>query len=455
MVDNILSLRPNRALLIRQLGAYINLAHEREEQLALLIMRVQRGSELVALHGHHKIETLIEEMATRMNGICRSSDRIVRVGDFEVAIVLQQALNEGHAVLAANKLLRSLAVPFNFEDTTIIPMVCIGIATFPDHAGKPESLVQYAESALAVAEAKKQAYSLYSASALDDTINSWELENEINDASRNGEFEVHYQPKISLHSGLLAGAEALLRWNSPKRGMVPPEVFIPIATRSGRLPDMTWAALNLALEHASSWPMRFGPLSVAVNVSPALLEDGGLVDRVADAMGLWGTKPSRLILEITESAVMRHPEASFETIRELRDKGVAVSIDDFGTGYSSLANFRNIPATELKIDRSFVIDMLENDTDTKIVQTIIGLAKAFDLGVAAEGAEDLATVNALAAMGCDQVQGYGISPALSGPAFVQFINNFVPPVMERTPRPGEKPGSLRQRKQAVAGFPRH
>ena len=427
MMDQILSLRPNRTALTRYLGTYIDQAHAEEKQIALLVLRIQRGNELIALYGHRNIETLIEEVIMRLRGICREQDRLMRTGDFEVALVLREVLNEGHAVLAAGKIQRTLTTPFEFDDVVVAPTICIGVATFPDDAGKPESLLQLAESALADAETNKQPYSIYTDNALSDIASVWELENELDEALHNGEFEIHYQPKINLRSRLLAGAEALLRWRSPKRGLVPPDVFIPIATRSGRLKAITWATLNMALEHAAGWPTRFGPLTLAVNISPALLEDDTLVDRIADAVALWETKPNRLILEITESAVMSHPEASFETIRALRAKGVSVAIDDFGTGYSSLANFRNIPATELKIDRTFVTNMLENKADASIVGTIIGLGKAFGLNVAAEGTESMAVLNMLASMGCDYAQGYCISKPLPGPLFMQFAKEYVPP----------------------------
>jgi len=438
MIEKILSLRPDRAALGRHLGAYINQAHAQDQQLALLLVRIQRGGELIALYGHRNVETLIEEIALRLHGICRDEDRLIRTGDFEIALVLRDMQNEGHALLAASKVLRTLSLPFEFDDIVIAPAVRIGIATFPDHAGKPESLVQLAESALTDAESSKQPYCMYTDDTFSDITSQWEMENELNAALHNGEFEIHYQPKINLRSRLPAGAEALLRWNSPKRGTVPPDVFIPIATRSGLLKDITWATLNMALEHAAGWPTRFGPLALAVNISPVLLEDDSLVDRVADAIALWDAKPNRLILEITESAVMAHPEASFETIRALRAKGASVAIDDFGTGYSSLANFRSIPATELKIDRGFVANMFDSKADASIVATIIGLGKTFGLNVAAEGAESLATLNMLASMDCDYAQGYCISQPLPGPLFMQFVKEYVPPAewsLPKTPKP--------------------
>jgi len=427
MSENILSLRPSRSALIRYLGGYVNAAGDGRQQLALLMLRVQRSNELIALYGGRKFEMLMEEVALRLSGLCREQDRIIRAGDFEIALILQNTLNAGHAILAANKALRLLAAPFKFDELEILPAVCIGIAVFPEHALVSERLVQFAETALYEAESKHLPYSTYTERALDDIADLWKLEKELDAALANGEFEVHYQPKIDLQTGSLAGAEALVRWRSPKRGMVMPDVFIPLATWSGRLKALTWSTLNMALKHAAGWQSSGKPLTVAVNISPALLDDESLVSRVADALAIWDTRPNQLTLEITESAVMENAEVSFATIRTLRTQGVSVSIDDFGTGYSSLANFRNIPATELKIDKSFVAKLCSSTADASIAHTIIGLARAFKLEVAAEGVEDLQTLRMLAAMGVHYAQGYVISRPLPEAEFRAFMQSYRPP----------------------------
>jgi diguanylate cyclase (GGDEF)-like protein len=426
MTDKILSLRPNRPSLNRYLASYIRRAHDSDRQLALLVIQIKRGQDFSALFGHNRSEALLEFMAERLDSVCRRDDRIIRSGDYEFAMILPDILNEGHAILAANKILRTLEAPFELDGTSVITGIHIGIALFPEHAATPENLMQQAALALNSAEATNQPYTMYSDATPDEISDAWDIESEMDAAMQNGEMQIYYQPKINLRGGLPCGAEALLRWQSPRRGLVPPSMFIPIALRTGQLKALTWSAMNMALEHAASWPMRFGPLSVAVNISPSLLEDDSLVNRVVDAMAIWGTKPNRLILEITESAVMRHPELSFDTIRTLKNKGVGVSIDDFGTGYSSLANFKSIPATELKIDKSFVLNLLKDKADAGIVRTIIGLAQTFDLQVAAEGAEDLETLRELRNMGCHSAQGYYISQPLPPETFAKFINEYTP-----------------------------
>jgi len=427
MEDNIVSLKPNRTLLLRYLDSYIIQAHKSEQQLALLMIQVQRGQELATLFGGHSIESLFQQMAERLSAICRKHDRVARIGDHEFAILLPDILNDGHAQLAANKIMLALAQPYDIEGNVVRADASIGIALFPDHAAKPESLMQCAESALAEAMTVKMPYAAYTERAMGKMADAWDIESEMDSGLENGEFEAYYQPKIDLQTRMLCGAEALARWRNPKRGVISPADFIPIATKTGQLKRLTWSMINMALEHAATWPTHFGPLCVSVNISPTLL-DAPLVGRVTDAMNLWGVKPQALILEITESGVMSQPEVGFHTLRRLRDAGVGVSIDDFGTGYSSLANFRHIPATELKIDKSFVTNMLTDPFDLRIVQSIIGLAKAFDLKVAAEGTENISTLGKLTNMGCDYAQGYCISPPLPADAFAALISEYTPMV---------------------------
>lgn len=427
MDENVVSLKPNRPILSRYLESYIEQAHKQEQQLALLLIQIQRGQELATLLGYRAIDRLLEESAARMCTVCRKQDRIIRIGDLEFAMILPDMLNDGHAMLAANKIVGKLAQPYALEAGTFSAESRIGIAMFPEHAAKVETLVQYAESALADAKASGLPYGIYTARSLSKIEEAWDIESAIDAGLRAGEFEVYYQPKINLHNRRLCGAEALVRWHHPKRGLVSPAEFIPAATKTGQLKPLTWSVLNMTLGHLAAWPTESGQLTVAINIAPTLLEDE-LVNRVTDAMGIWGTKPDTLIVELTESGVMSQPELGFDILRHLRQKGVGVSIDDFGTGYSSLANFRHMPATELKIDKSFVTNMLVNEPDFRIVRSVIALGKSFDLAVAAEGAENLSTLGKLASSGCDYAQGYCISPPMPADTFNDFIADYTPMV---------------------------
>lgn len=423
--DNIISLRPNRSLLLRYLETHVDQAHQAQEELAVLVIQVQRRAEIVALYSSRSIESLLEQLALRLAGICRRQDRIVRIADFEYAMYLPTILNDGHALLAANKIMLALAQPFTVEDRAFLAEVKIGIALFPDDAARPDNLLQYAESALEEARIGKLPYALYSGPRLDRLEEKWDMEGALESALHDGEFEVHYQPKINLHDRSLAGAEALVRWRHPGRGLVSPAAFVPVAARSGKLRPLTWSVLNMTLQHAAAWQKTQPGLSVAVNIDPSLL-DNDLVARVSDSLALWGLPPGCLTLEITESGVMSQPDVGFAALKRLRDRGVRICIDDFGTGYSSLTNFRHIPAGELKIDRSFVVRLITDPFDMRIVRSVVALARTFELQVSAAGAESFSILGRLGVLGCDFAQGYCVSPPLPVEGFLALAEDYQP-----------------------------
>jgi len=251
------------------------------------------------------------------------------------------------------------------------------------------------------------------------------LENEIEAALERGEISMFYQPKLSAADRRPIGAEALMRWSSPSRGFVPPDVFIPVADGTGRMESLTWFGINAALRQLNEWPDRWGPLSVAVNVTPSLVEQADLEELLNSVKGLWDVPADQITIEVTENALMR-PDESFAPLNALRETGARVSIDDFGTGYSSMAYFNSIPADELKIDKSFVTNMLEDGGYERVVRTIINLAHDFGLQVTAEGVEDHETADALAALGCDFLQGYYFSRPLPQPEFIAWLTDFEP-----------------------------
>ena len=217
-----------------------------------------------------------------------------------------------------------------------------------------------------------------------------------------------------------------MRWFHPERGPVRPDIFIGMAERIGKIEDLTWFALNTSLRQLREWPIDGYPFNVAINVTPQIVQKEEFSQLVANALEVWDVDPGQLTVEVTETALMDKPEASFRTLNALKDRGVRISIDDFGTGYSSLAYFKNIPATELKIDRSFVFKMLDNPGDRRIVQTVIDLAHNFGLKVVAEGIENSETHAALVAMGCDSAQGYHYSKPLSHADLCRWLGHKLP-----------------------------
>ena len=425
MEDNIISLRPSRPLLLRYLESHVEQAHLAEEQLAVLMIQVQHGMDLAALFTSHVIESLLEQLAMRLAGICRKRDRVVRIGYVEYSMLLPEILNEGHALLAANRVMLALAQPFVVDGRTVPLEVKIGISLFPEHAAKPETLVRYAESALGEAKSAKLPYAVYSGRGLSRLSEDWDIQGGIDSGLKNGDFEAYFQPKMDLRTRRLSGAEALVRWRHPERGVIPPADFLGVAAASGRLKPLTSAVVNMALDSVSRWPGPRGAMSVSVNIDPTLLDET-LVASVKDALAFWGVPPQSLILEITETGVMDQPEFGYKTLALLSDTGVRISIDDFGTGYSSLGNFRHVPATELKIDKSFVTAILDDQFDARIVRSIVALARTFELAVAAEGAESVSILGRLATLDCDYAQGYCISAPLPADAFIEFIAGYEP-----------------------------
>ena len=423
--DNIISLRPNRSLLLRYLQTHVEQAHEAGEELAVLVIQVQRRTEIVALYDSRAIESLLEQLALRLAGLCRRQDRVMRIADFEYVMYLPAIFNSGHALLAANKIMLALGQPFTLEGRPFLAEVKIGIALFPEDAARPDNLLQYAESALEEARVNKLPYAHYSGTRLDQLEEDWDMEGAIDAALQNGEFEVHYQPKIDLRRRSLVGAEALVRWRHPGRGLVSPAAFVPVAARSGKLRAITWSVINMTLQHAAAWQETQPGLSVSVNIDPSLLDDD-LVSRVSDALAMWGLEPDRLTLEITETGVMNQPEVGFAALRRLRGRGVHICIDDFGSGYSSLTNFRHIPASELKIDRSFVVRLITDPFDARIVRSVVALARAFEIEVAAAGAENVSILGRLGMLGCDYAQGYCVSPPLPVDGFLALAADYEP-----------------------------
>jgi EAL domain-containing protein (putative c-di-GMP-specific phosphodiesterase class I) len=302
------------------------------------------------------------------------------------------------------------------------PDVCIGIALYPSHAGQPRELLQRAQLAAASARERGERLLLSEDGDTAKVLQRWHLADQFAAALECGEIDMYYQPKIGIATGRPAGAEALMRWMREGRAVATPDVFIPLAEETGLIDPATWLSLNAGLRHASEWPGATA-LGVAVNISPGVLHHRELVEMVQRALAAWSLPSERLTLEITEGALIADLQEATNKLRRLRDLGVRISIDDFGTGYSSLSYFKKIPADELKIDKSFVLRMREDEDDERIVRAIVGLAQHFRLAVVAEGVEDEATLDVLAAMGCDYAQGFLFSRALQQSAFLTWLES--------------------------------
>jgi len=397
---------------IEVLGHYIEESLAKGEQLGLILVDLDNLRRVNTTMGYEAGRQMLVEAAQRLEKICRPRDRIIQYSDQGFALLLAGMHNEGHSELAANKIWRMFEEHVEIVGHRIVIEVSIGIALCPAHGKDASVLMQAAEAAQCVATATSQ-WCLYTPSVTAEATGLVGIEAELDTALAEGQLEMHYQPKLCLPDCKPNGVEALMRWFHPDRGPIRPDIFIGMAERIGKIEDLTWFALNTSLRQLREWPLKGNPFNVAINVTPQIVQKEEFSQLVSNALQVWDVEPAQLTIEVTETALMTKPEESFRTLNALRELGVRISIDDFGTGYSSLAYFKNIPATELKIDRSFVFKMLDNAGDRQIVQTVIDLAQGFGLKVVAEGIENSETEAALIAMGCDTAQGFYYSKPLS------------------------------------------
>ena len=403
---------------LRQQVAFAN---DRQTLLALIVLDIDGFARLNAAHGYEFGDQALKYVAQHLRGIARAQDYVGRIGDNRFALLLTRIMNQGHAELAVQQMFRHLEVPFQGTQGTVRLVATAGAALCPLHASHPEYLLRQAEKSLELAREAGVRWLFPPDTNKDQGFSEfWDLEIELDGAIERGELLLGYQPKLRVDTLRPVGAEALMSWPHRVRGMVSPNQFIPIAEKTGQIRAMTMWALNSALRHAATWryPER---LSVAVNVPAEMVGRDDLPDLVENALQLWGTPDVQLVLEITERSLVADPTRSFGLLSRIRDLGVKVSIDDFGTGYSCLAYFKDIPADELKIDRSFVKEMVGDTASADIATLIIDLAHRFGLTVVAEGVEDAATFELLRERHCDVVQGHFFSKTMRLDAFTKWL----------------------------------
>ncbi len=418
--DELTGLR-NRRNLIALLRRQISHANERQHRLGLVVIDIDGFAHVNVANGYAFGDAVLRHMAQQLSQVARGRDYAARIGDNRFVLLLPQVLNSGHVELAVQKLQRLLDIPFQSGGNRVMVSFTAGAAVCPDHASHAEFLLRKAETALASARLKGRRYEL----ALDashgyDLSEIWQLEMQLDGAIERGELEMHYQPQIRVSDLRPVGAEALMRWDNPTQGIIPPDIFIPMAERTGQIKKLSIWALNTVLRQSSEWRHKWGRLSVSVNMPGEVTTHNDLLELAENAMRLWGKDHVQLVLELTERSLMDR-DKGLEMLHQLRKLGVKISIDDFGTGYSCLAYFKNIPADELKIDQSFVSALLTDPGSADITTLIIDLAHRFGLNVVAEGVEDQATFELLKARGCDIVQGYLHGRAMPSDNFEQWL----------------------------------
>lgn len=367
----------------------------------------------------------LSNIAILLQRICRKQDRIYRIGDFTFGIALANVSSDIHVQLAAEKIVRIYDTAIRDLDLPYKAAVFIGIAKCPENSEDAHDLIRKAGVALEASRTADDPYFVYRPEAVETLSLQWNLQEEVGAGITARDFELHYQPKIALSSGRVVGAEALLRWASDSHGDVPPDVFIVIAREIGRMNELTQSLLTTALRQASEWPCREeANCGVSINLDADSLKDPDIADVIASSLSIWGGSDRQLTLEITEAALVTESDSNFALLHELRSLGIGLSIDDFGTGYSALSYFRKIPASELKIDKDFVKNMLGSSGDRNIVETIIGLAHRFDMQVVAEGVESADQLDMLRELGCDAAQGFYFSKPLPHQEYCRWLKDF-------------------------------
>lgn len=385
---------------------------------ALLLIDIADFAALQARLGFEVSNTLVESMYAHFASALGARGVVHRFGDGRFCILIPAIRNRGHAILAAEKITRASEEAMTDSAVTIAPELRIGIALYPTQATDADGLLRRAQLAGASVQKHQKRIHVYDDDCVNDLLKPWEMSNSYADALRSGQLQVYYQPILRLANGCPVGVEALMRWLKDGRPVATPDVFIPLAEEAGLIEDTTWFVLSNALQQAAAW----NDLSIAVNITPSMLHHRNFVEMIRSALSTWSVRGGQLTLEITEGALIADFTEASARLSRLRDLGVLIAIDDFGTGYSSLSYFKKIPADELKIDKSFVLRMLADQSDQRLVGTIINLAHQFGLGVVAEGVETQPTLDLLADMGCDCAQGFLFAPALHGDALQAWLH---------------------------------
>jgi len=417
---------PNRFTLQARLQQALTDARRHGTQVAVMFIDLDRFKIINDTLGHHVGDLLLIEVSKRISEAVRDSDTVARLGGDEFVVVLSGVHRATDAVQVALKISRQVVKPYWLAEQELHTAASIGISLFPADGEDVDSLMKNADTAMYFAKSQgRGGFQFYAAEMNQSAVERLALENRLRQALAKEEFELYYQPQISLANGELVGFEALLRWNHVEQGMISPAVFIPMAEETGLILGIGEWVLRTACEQACQW-QRDGlpPLRMAVNLSVRQFRQKDLLQQVAGALALSGLEPALLELEITESAVMEAPEAAIELLKNFRGMGVSLAVDDFGTGYSSLSYLKLFPINRLKIDRSFVSDIGVDPNDTAISTATIALAHTLGLEVIAEGIENITQLNYLRAEGCNEGQGFLFSKPMAARQVPEFVRSW-------------------------------
>ncbi|HEY2634673.1 MAG TPA: EAL domain-containing protein [Steroidobacteraceae bacterium] len=416
---------PNRVLMDDRLSQSIVVADRQGQTFAVLLADLDRFKLVNDSLGHRAGDELLKEVAQRLKSVVRDVDTVARLGGDEFVLIIAPSPERDAAQHVAKRIIDVLLPSVRIAGIEIHTSPSIGIAFYPGDATTVETLLAHADAAMYFAKQRgRNNFQCFMPGMNTATQEKVKLESDLRVALEKKQFELHYQPKVNTATGIMHGAEALLRWKHPVLGSIPPADFIPIAEESGLIGSIGAWVVREACQQARAWQVAgLPPLRVAVNLSPSQFRQGNIVEMIADALDLAGLEARFLEVELTESTVMSDPEESIAILEKLSTMGVLVSVDDFGTGYSSMSYLRRFPIDKLKIDRGFISEIMSRSEDASIVRAIISLAHSLKLKVVAEGVESTEQLEFLKTLGCDQYQGFHYSKALPVADFEALVRS--------------------------------
>jgi len=416
---------PNQLMFYDQVQRLISLSNRNNLPLSLILINIDRFRELNQTLGHTSGDELLRQVAGRLSGSLRDSDLLGRLGGDLFGVLLPDVADNQQASIVARRIIDTLIMPVRVDGQDVFATASLGIVFYPQDGGDVHELVSNAE--IAVRHARDQGrncYHFYSAGMHDEIRSRLLLETELRNATLRNEFILHYQPKASCANGRITGTEALIRWQHPRRGIVPPDQFIPLLEETGLIVQVGRWVMEEACRQAAEWQAAGLEIpSISVNLSARQLQSDTLVADVAATLQNSGLTPACLDLEITESMLMHNADAAIRTLTALKQMGVTISLDDFGTGYSSLAYLKRFPLDAVKVDRSFVQDIAADSDDASITRAVITMAHHLKLKVVAEGVETPEQLALLISHQCDVIQGYFFSRPLAATGMGDLLSN--------------------------------
>ncbi|HEX6349193.1 MAG TPA: EAL domain-containing protein [Candidatus Dormibacteraeota bacterium] len=439
VLHDVLTGLPNRILLQDRLRQAIRLGRRQNLPFALFLLDLDCFKEVNDTLGHASGDVLLSQVANRLARELRASDTMARLGGDEFAVILPGIDSAAGAEQAAGKLLKALNQTFEVNGEMLHVGGSIGVVLFPEHGRDNDTLLRRADVAMYAAKRAGGGFSFYTLEQDDNSAGRLALIADLRQAIDQGQLLLHYQPKVDLQTGAVLGVEALVRWQHPEHGLLTPDRFLPLAEHTGLIEPLGRWVLEEAIRQAGAWKEQGMATKVAVNLSVRSLHDQGLPDLLADLLQRYGVEPALLQVEITESTLMADPELATKISGRLAEMGVQLAIDDFGTGYSSLAYVRRLQAREIKIDKSFVLEMARAKNDAVIVQSTIDLGRNLGLRVVAEGVEDQATWDLLLESGCEVAQGFMVSRPLPAEQVLDHLRASAQPGSATVPEAARRP----------------